>query len=445
MDSNGMSNLKELMPLFIKQVPKTTVSYTQLLGQLFCCLTNSVQTTQMQVEDSIEQSVFNASIFENNPSLVKEMENVSQINSVNSFRIFEIIIQLACCSNEHLIKLCESELKLSDKIQFYLNNKRDVLAQLNCIELLFSLSKTNHGYEYMNKMGYLNKFVCYLKGEEDDLSSTFLIPSIVKLFSHLARIKFGTFNCSDYYDFLFEQLLNNDLERNYSNSYLNLAIQTWTYLFELNYVVETIYKNYETKFLMLVNKLAWIVKNLINEEVKSNALLCISTLLSIDASLLHTEQTVLKWTKLPNLDEYSKLAYFFYQALASERCSNEKFFSLVLNLGRQPFVETRLAAQAYFKALAQTTWGLNALFMPNEYNKEEVFFSGYLLNRSIELEKIGLESKYELVKLIHANLEANPELVHLIHGEMNFHRLKKYIQEGPFFTKIESKVAFESN
>ncbi len=98
----------------------------------------------------------------------------------------------------------------------------------------------------------------------------------------------------------------------------------------------------------------------------------------------------------------------------------------------------------FSKALAQTTWGLNAMLMPNEYNKEDIFFNGYLLNRSIELEKIGLESKYELIKLIHVNLEANPDLIHLIHGEMNFHKLKKYIQEGPFYSKVESKVAFES-
>lgn len=354
-----MLTLKELMPLFVKQIPKTTVSYTQLLGQLFCSLTNSAETTQMLIEETNETVIFKLAIFENNPGLVKEMEIVAKINSVNSFRIFEIIIALACCSNDHLIKLCEQEFKLSEKIEFYLNNKRDVLAQLNCIELLFSLAKTNHGYEYMNNMGYLNKFVGYLRGQEDELSSSFLIPSIVKLFSHLARIKFGTFNCAEYYDFLFKQLLNNELEKTYANSYLNLTLQTWTYLFELNYVVETIYKNYETQFLMLVNKLAWIVKNLINEEVKSNALLCISTLLAIDASLLHTDQTDLKWTKLSHafLDQYSKLSYFFYQTLASERCSNEKFFSLVLNLAKQPFVETRLAAQAYFKGnKVQITW-----------------------------------------------------------------------------------------
>ena len=89
-----MSTLKELVPLFVKQIPKTTVSYTQLLGQLFCSLTNSVETTQMMTDDSKDIVVFKPAIFENNPNLIKEMESVAQVNSVNSFRIFEIIIQL---------------------------------------------------------------------------------------------------------------------------------------------------------------------------------------------------------------------------------------------------------------------------------------------------------------------------------------------------------------
>ena len=439
--------MKTLLPLFVKQIPKTTVSYTQLLSQLFCNLTNPVDNKMIIGEDtSASSTLFKPSLFVKNPNLVTEMENVAKINSVNSFRVFEIIIELACCSCETLVELCEPQFKLNEKIQFYLGNKRDVLSQLNCIELLFSLAKTNHGYEYMKQMGYLSLFVNYLKEQEDPLSTTFLVPSIVKLFSHLARIKFGSFDCPDFYNFLFKQILSDDLEKTYSSSYLNLALQTFTYLFELNYVVESIYKNYEKQLLMAVHKLAWIVKNLINEELKSNALVCISTLIAVEASLLHTDNTELKWKKLnwKQLESYSKLANYFYENLSSERCSNEKFFSICLNLAKQPFVETRLAAQCYFKALAQTTWGLHALFVPNQYNKEELFFSGYILNRSTELEKIGLESKYELVKLLHANLEVNQDLVHLIHGEMNYHKLKKYIQEGPFYTKVETKVAFES-
>ena len=438
------------MPIFIRQIPKTTVKYTHSLSQLFCFLTNIVDN-QMVVTDSIGESAeeivrhLKKTIFENNPNLTKEMENVAKLSSVNNFRILDIIIQLACCSKEHLINLCEEEFKLSEKILYHLNNTKDILSQLNCIELLFSLAKTQYGFEYMDKMGYLHRFISILHEKEDSLSATLLIPSIIKLFSHLARIKYGTFNYPEYFNFLFKQVLADDIDLSKNSVYLNLAIQTFSYLFELNYVIETIYKNYEKEMLKLVNKLAWIVKNIIKNEIKSNALICIAELLAIDPSLLQTDQTDLKWAKVKDsLETYSKLGEVFYQHIASEQCSHEKFFEICLGLAKHPFVETRLAAQCYFKALSQSKWGIVALFTPNKYNNEGAFFIGYILNRSTELEKVGLESKYELVKQIHAIFEYNHTMVDLI-GDMNWHKLKFYMKEGPFFTRVESKVAMESS
>ena len=72
--------------------------------------------------------------------------------------------------------------------------------------------------------------------------------------------------------------------------------------------------------------------------------------------------------------------------------SHDHLFKLFLGLAKQPFVEKRLPAQYYFKAMTQTKWGLTKLFEPNKFNSEDEFLDGYLINRAIELEKEGLES-----------------------------------------------------
>lgn len=157
----------------------------------------------------------------------------------------------------------------------------------------------------------------------------------------------------------------------------------------------------------------------------------------------HTEA---KWAQSESISssEWQNLSQSLYQKLTSQ-FSHENLFRVCLDIAKQPFVEKRLSAQLYFKALAQTNWGVALMFKTNKFNSEEHFLIGYLLNRQIELEKQGLESKYELIKLLVANLEANSDLIQLVGGEKNFERLKLYVQEGPFYARGESKVAFESN
>jgi hypothetical protein len=191
-----------------------------------------------------------------------------------------------------------------------------------------------------------------------------------------------------------------------------------------------------------LDKLIWILKNSINDQLRVNALICVANLISTDPALLQTNKTDEKWLSSPwNSSEWHELAHTFYSKMTS-KISHENLFYICLNLAKKPFPELRLAAQLYFKALAQTKWGINALFSANKYNSFDDFLIGYLTNRSIEQEKLGLESKYELIKLIVANMNFNTNLIHLI-GEDGLARLNLFVREGPFYAKAESRVAFE--
>jgi 26S proteasome non-ATPase regulatory subunit 5 len=439
LENNFEKHFKRILPHMIRQVPISSVSYTDLLTQLVSSITTKLNSIQERISSKeLEVEVFSSSVFDNNKSLIDEFENVAKVSSIQAFRVLEVFIRLGALSKNHLHSICEEKFHLSTKIQDLLNEKYDILSLINCIELLNILASTLHGLHYLENNGFLTHLVNSLKSQ--DPMTFILVPSIVKLFSHVAREQpeyvYETYRF--YYQFLFDKLKD---EQN-DQSMFNLAIETFSFLFEYNLLKKFFDEKFNQELEYVLEKLILTLKNSINDQLRVSTLICVANLISTDPALLQTHDTDEKWLRSPwNSSEWHELAQTFYTRLTS-KLSHENVFQICLNLAKKPFPELRLAAQLYFKALAQTKWGINALFTPNKYNSFEDFFIGYLTNRSIEQEKLGLESKYELIKLLVANMNFNTNLIHLI-GEEGLARLNLYIREGPFFAKAESRVAFE--
>lgn len=439
LESDLEKHFKRLLPHMIRQIPISSVSYTGLLTQLISLITTKLNSIQERISSKeLEFEVFSSSIFDNNKSLIDEFENVAKLNSIQAFRVLELFIHLGALSKNHLLSICEENFHLSTKIHDLLNEKYDILSLINCIELLNILANTLHGSQYLEKNGFLTHLINTLKSQ--DPMTSILVPSIVKLFSHIAREQpeyvYETHRF--YYEFIFEKF--KDVEND--QSMFNLAIETFSFLFEYNLLKKFFDEKFNKELEFVLDKLTWVLKNSINDQLRVNTLICVSNLISTDPALLQTNNTDEKWLSSPwNTSEWHELAHTFYTKMTT-KISHENVFQICLNLAKKPFPELRLAAQLYFKALAQTKWGINALFAPNKYNSFEDFFIGYLTNRSIEQEKLGLESKFELIKLIVANMNFNTDLIHLI-GEDGLARLNLYVREGPFYAKAESRVAFE--
>jgi len=91
------------MPYFVRQIPNTTVSYSNLLAEFLACLTNPIKEQFVSDDQMIDylssslseqgKSYFRPTIFENNCELIKEFDDVSRINSIQSFRVFEVIFK----------------------------------------------------------------------------------------------------------------------------------------------------------------------------------------------------------------------------------------------------------------------------------------------------------------------------------------------------------------
>lgn len=438
-------NLKEILPYFVQQIPVCIVSYSQLVNDLFCSLTIELNKLEAQIQSKDQLvDIFTCSVFENNQRLMNEFEQVYKMNSIQAFRIFEIIINMSMISEEHLKSICENKFNLNNKINSFLIEKCDMLSRLNCVELLSKLVRVSYGFDYLNKNMHLRHILNMLSELAEDPFGSIIIPSIVRLFSYIAhdRPRDILDSYPSYFDYLFKTALNEDVVNEQVS--IILSFEIFTYLLDTNQLKKFIFENFRENFLNLLNRLVWILEFVINESLKVASLKCIAELISPDTTLLNTFHTNSKYLESPWLTtEWVDQSKQFYN-LVTQMINHEKLFGIILKLARQPICQTRLAAQLYFKALAQTKWGIHLIFEPNNYNGYETFFLGYLLNRSVEMEKEGLESKFEMINLIMSNFNLNNESTYLI-GQDGMNQLKQYIQDGPFYMKAQLNVDYKQS
>lgn len=107
---------------------------------------------------------------------------------------------------------------------------------------------------------------------------------------------------------------------------------------------------------------------------------------------------------------------------------------ILIQLAKQPFVDLRLAAYRCLLELTRSPWALHAM------NAEPGFIE-FLLNRSTEKDKEGKEVKFAIIR----SICRNDEEAKLAMGNVNFLKLRRYINEGVFFAEPEANVAFDGS
>lgn len=112
--------------------------------------------------------------------------------------------------------------------------------------------------------------------------------------------------------------------------------------------------------------------------------------------------------------------------------STSDAINLIKKAASNPDLPIRLAALNVFSSMAVLPWAQTILNSHPGFNE-------YLLDRSTENTKEGKEAKYVIVKTL-AEAPTTTE----IFGRVYLVRLKEYVNEGPFYVRVESSVAFES-
>lgn len=111
--------------------------------------------------------------------------------------------------------------------------------------------------------------------------------------------------------------------------------------------------------------------------------------------------------------------------------ANTLNFSEVFKLARLPFPDLHTAALRLLTSLARLPWGQR--FICGEPGLVE-----YILNRTTETDKEGMEGKWALVEAIVKSSSAPS-----IFSEDHMAMLEKYFRQGPFYTEAQLEVALE--
>ena len=105
--------------------------------------------------------------------------------------------------------------------------------------------------------------------------------------------------------------------------------------------------------------------------------------------------------------------------------------SVLKSIASQPFTDLRVVAFGVLGTLANLPWGQRLL-------NSEAGFTEYLLDRSTEKAKEGKDSKYDIVKILAESPTSGD-----IFGAPYLMRLRHYVNEGPYYVRVEAAVAFE--
>lgn len=134
------TNLKSVLPYFIRQIPEATVSYSELIGELLCHLTTRLNKIESSLIDKHHNivAVFSSTVFDDNHELTNELHKIAKMNSTMQIRVLDIFIKIAAISNDHLINISELVFGLDKNLRELLHSK-DILAKLNVIELISNL------------------------------------------------------------------------------------------------------------------------------------------------------------------------------------------------------------------------------------------------------------------------------------------------------------------
>ncbi|UJR34074.1 hypothetical protein I4U23_021484 [Adineta vaga] len=342
-----------------------------------------------------------------------------QRNEIVKLRLYEYLIDLCLIDSRIYQHITEEQHLLDEFLYDCTHSDNDMLYLMNCLELLTALTQKSHTLMYLqNKTNVIEHYLQLLLTSNDENSLYELVkPGFIKFFgcylrNYLVLIQTNSSNnqlFERFLPFLLDLLIQSD-----NNAYIAIGLDT------IGFIGKTLHgKEYMlsiAKFGDFIEKLIQIIRSA-QSDFRLRSLACLADLFYISSN----DRTS---TNISNLTEQ------IY------RLCNRVFsiLPILIQIAKQPFVDLRLAAYRCLLELTRSSWALNAM------NNEPGFIE-FLLNRSTEKDKEGKETKYAI---IHSMCE-NSEEAKLAFGNVNFLKLRRYLNEGAFYVEPEANVAFDGS
>lgn len=321
-------------------------------------------------------------------------------NDIVSFRIYEVVVDIAKSSKEGLEISARSGF-LNSLLDLLENN--DILLQVNALEILTQLALTEEGLSYLEQQEVLTKLVQKIAQANENPLSNLLIPGLMKFFGNVAR-HWPNEIFSKYpvvVSALFEVIEGED------QAILAVALDT------LGYVSMSAEGKYALQALgeampCALKRIAEIIQKM-PTALRIRGLNSLALIL--DVQIAEQDNRILSLTKS------------WFDSLCDEP------LDMIVTLCRQPFADIRQACLEVLAVVASQVWG-------QEYISTYPGLVEFLLDRNIETFKECKEAKYEVVKQLS---QAEQD----IFDASTVQKLKEFVDQGPFYVEINTEIAIE--
>ncbi|XP_058791738.1 26S proteasome non-ATPase regulatory subunit 5 [Phymastichus coffea] len=332
--------------------------------------------------------------------LLRTIAKLLKTNDVVTFRVYEVIVDIANHSKECLEASIKSGFlqSLIDKLE-----NDDILLQLNALETLTSLALHQEGLNYLEQHGVLQQLSQKIAQAHETPLSSLLIPGLMKFFGNVAQL------CPNDIFSRYPPVISALFEVIESNDQTLLAIALDT----LGYISTTVKGKYALQdlgypMLNALKKIGDVIQKM-PSELRVRGLNNLTVILSVPKA--EQDNRILSLTK----------SWF------DEIC--EKPLEIISSLCRQPFADIRQASLEVLAVIGAQEWG-------QEYIANHPGLVEFLLDRNVESFKECKEAKFEVVK----NLS---DSVPNIFDATTMQRIKKFVSEGPFFVETITEIAIE--
>ncbi|XP_032904499.1 26S proteasome non-ATPase regulatory subunit 5 [Amblyraja radiata] len=336
-------------------------------------------------------------------SILQDLKDVMGINDVVRYRVYELVLGIAVMSPASL-EYCVNGSFITRLLGELAGD--DVLIRATAIEMLTTLTQSQHGRLYLAHQGIIDRISNMIIGANSDPFSSFYLPNLVKFFGNLAMVDSAQQICERYPAFI-EKVF--EMIKGHEQTMIGVGLDTIGMLGSCLEGKQVLNKT-GTAFQDVLRRLGSISCNASTDL----RIRCLETI-----ACLHSLPTDQQTEDLLGMTES------WFHALHIHPM--ETFRSL----STQPFPEIHIGALKVFTAIAGQPWGQRLMISTPG-------FVEYIVDRMTEADKSSKDAKFELVKAL-----INTKTITEIFGNQHYLQLRTYLQEGPYFVKAVATVAVE--
>ncbi|XP_076673763.1 26S proteasome non-ATPase regulatory subunit 5 isoform X1 [Andrena cerasifolii] len=333
--------------------------------------------------------------------LLRSLARLLVKNNVISFRVYEVVVDIAISSKEGLEASAQSGFLNS---LFEILDSEDMLLQVSALDNLRYLSTTEEGLSYLEQQEVFGKLVQKIAQANENPLSNLLIPGLIKFFGNVAH-QWPNDIFSKYpvvASALFEVLESPD------HTIVGVALDT------LGYIASSAEGKYALQALgkampCALKKISEIVQGM-PTELRIRGLYALALILDVQKS--EQDNRILSLTKS------------WFDSLDDDP------LSMIVGICRQPFPDICEAGFDVLAVVASQAWG-------QEYMSSQPGLAEFLLERNLESTKACKDGKYEVVSRLS---QAKPN----IFDASTMQKFKEYVRQGPHFVDMGTEVAIES-